>query len=403
MPNYKYSAIDKSGKRIEANQVASSKDEVISMLRKNNLYPVKVEEDIQKQKSINFSDAFGKVGIKEISIFCRQFYTLLNAGITITSCLDILSMQTENKKLAKIIGEVHEDVQKGLTFSESLKKHKNIFPELLVNMIEAGEVSGNLDGIMDRMSVHFEKENKINNKIKSAMAYPIVLSCVALGVVGFLLTFIMPTFVGMFEESGVELPLPTRILMSISNFMQTYWYIVISGTAAMIYGMLRIFKSDVARIYIDTLKFKIPVLSGTTKKIITSRFTRTLSTLLASGVGLIQSLEIVSRVVGNKLVEKGINDAKEEVRKGIDLATPIKNIGIFPPMVTSMIKVGEQSGSLDDILEKTANFYDEEVETALQTMTTLIEPIMIVVMGVLVGGIVISIMLPMFDMMNTVQ
>ncbi|WFD11039.1 type II secretion system F family protein [Tepidibacter hydrothermalis] len=402
MPNYKYSAIDKSGKKIEGKYTANSKEEVLSMLRQNNYYPMKVEED-RGSKDLRIGDYFRKIKTKDIAIFCRQFYTLLNAGITIISCLDILKLQTENKKLAKVIGDVHDDVQKGLTFSESLKKQKHVFPELLINMVEAGEVSGNLDVIMERMAFHYEKENKINNKIKGAMAYPIILSIVAVGVVTFLLTFVMPTFVGMFESSGVELPLPTRILLSISNGIKNYWYIHLLTLSVGIYAIIKYTKSERGKMLIGIINFRIPIVKGITQKIITSRFTRTLSTLLSSGVPLIQALEIVAKIVGNIIVEKGILEAKEEVRKGIDLASPLEKIGVFPPMVTSMIKIGEESGSLDEILEKTADFYDEELETALGQITTLIEPIMIIVMGGVVGFIVIAMMLPMFDMVNTID
>ncbi|SHJ82622.1 type II secretion system F family protein [Tepidibacter formicigenes] len=402
MPNYKYSAIDKSGKKIEGKHTANSKEEVLLMLRQKNYYPTKVEEDIGS-KEIRLSDMFRKIKTKDIAVFCRQFYTLLNAGVTIINCLDILRLQTENKKFAKIIGNIHDDVQKGLTFSEGLKKQKDIFPDLLINMIEAGEVSGNLDVIMERMAVHYEKENKINNKIKGAMAYPMILSIVAVGVIVFLLTFVMPTFVGMFESSGVQLPLPTRILLFISEIIKNYWYIHLLTLTVIIYGIIKYMKSDRGKSFLGIIKFRIPIVKGLNQKIITSRFTRTLSTLLSSGVPLIQSLEIVSKIVGNIIVEKGILKAKEEVRKGIDLATPIKNIGVFPPMATSMIKIGEESGSLDEILEKTANFYDEEVETALEQFTKLLEPLMIVVMAVVVGFIVIAMVLPMFDMMNTIE
>lgn len=403
MPAYNYSAVDKLGKKTEGIQEAISKEEVLDTLRMNGYFPIKVEKNIVKDKDINFAKYFKKVKTKDISVFCRQFYTLLNSGITIMNCLQILQKQTENKKFSSIIGEVYEDVQKGLTFSEGLRKHKSVFPELLVYMIEAGEVSGNLDVIMDRMSVHYEKENKINNKIKGAMAYPIILSVVAISVVTFLLIFVMPTFVGMFESSGVKLPLPTRIILFISDFIINYWYVIIITLSGGCYFLGKFISSDNGKTIIDGVKFKIPIIKGVTQKIVTSRFTRTLSTLLSSGVPLIQALEVVSRVVGNKLVEKGINKAQDDVKKGIELAVPIESMGVFPPMAVSMIKIGEESGALDDILEKTANFYDDEVETALQTMTTLIEPLMILVMGVVIGGIVIAMMLPIFDMMNTIQ
>lgn len=402
MPIYKYTAINKSGAKITNDYSAKSQAEVMIMLKENEFYPIRVEEHIER-KEIVLSDIFNKITIKDIAVFCRQFYTMLNAGVTITSALDILRQQTENKKFRKIISDICEDVQKGSAFSEALKKRKEIFPDLLINMVEAGEVSGNLDTIMDRMANHFEKEFKINNKIKSAMVYPIILSVVAIGVVVFLLTSVMPTFIGMFTSSGVPLPVPTRILLGISSALQNYWYIFFIGIISITLGINAYKKTDGGKLLISRFKLAIPVLKDSNKKIITSRFTRTLSTLLSSGVPLLEALDIVSKVVGNVVIEKDISVAKEEVRKGSTLAKPIRETGHFPPMVTSMIEIGEESGALDDILEKTANFYDEELETAIQRMTTLIEPIMIVLMAVIVGFIVISMALPMFDMVNTVQ
>jgi type IV pilus assembly protein PilC len=263
-------------------------------------------------------------------------------------------------------------------------------------------VSGNLDIIMDRMAGHYEKEFRINNKVRGAMVYPIILSIVAIGVVIFMLTFVMPTFMEMFEGSDVPLPAPTRILLSFSGALKQYWYLFIGGIVILVVFVKQLLKLNSVRILLDRVKFKIPVIKGTTEKIVTSRFTRTLSTLSASGVPLLQSLEIVANVVGNKVVGDGINTAKEEVRKGTSLSDTIKDIDVFPLMVTSMIEVGEESGSLDEILEKTAVFYDEELETALQKLTTMIEPIMIVVMAAVIGFIVVSMLLPMFGMFETI-
>ena len=402
MPTYKYTALDKYGKKIEKNYSAQSKDEVLNMLRQNSYYPIKVEID-SKTKDIKKFTIPRKVKIKDIAVFCRQFYAMVNAGVPIVNCLDILRYQTENKNLKKTLNNVYEDVNKGMTFSESLKTHKKIFPDLLINMVEAGEVSGNLDVIMARMATHFEKENKINNKVKGAMTYPVILSVISILVVIFLLVVVMPTFVGMFEISGVELPKPTLILLAVSDFIKNFWYILSAFIIGLIYTYKKYSESVKGRRKIDSIKLSIPIIKGTTIKIITSRFTRTMSTLLSSGVSLIETLDIVSRIVGNKVVEEGLLQSKEDIRKGINLAEPIKNIGVFPPMVTSMIKIGEESGALDDILEKTANFYDDEVETAVQRMTTLLEPIMIVVMAVIIGSIVIAMILPMFDMINTIQ
>jgi len=401
MAVYKYKALKGNGEKIEGTFEGNSSNEVLAMLRENSYYPVDVQEVVEKD--IRDLPFLNRIKTKDIAIFARQFYVMLNAGITIINCLDILRYQTENKKLRKIIENVYEGVQKGLTFSEALRQHQNIFPELMLNLVEAGEISGNLDIVMNRLATHFEKENKINNKIKGAMMYPIILAIVAVIVVVFLLTAVLPTFIGMFEGTGVELPLPTRMLLSLSAVIGSYWYLFILSIIAIVYILRRYVKTEGGKYNFDSLKLKIPVIKSLNEKIATTRFTRTLSTLLASGVSLIQALDIVAKVVGNKVVADGILIAKEEVRKGVDLSAPIKNIKAFSPMVTSMIMIGEESGTIDIILDKTADFYDEEVEAAIHKLTTLFEPLMIVVMAVIIGFIVISIALPMFDMIQTVQ
>ncbi len=402
MPDFKYTAIDKRGKKVEGTYTANNKNQVLTMIKDNKYIPVKIKE-IKQSTEINIAQYLGKVKTKDISIFCRQFYTMLNAGVSILNCLEILGAQTGNKKLKNVINEIYDDVQKGVSLYEAMKKHNNIFPELLINMVEAGEASGNLDTIMERMAVHFEKENKINSKVQAAMIYPIVLAVVSVIVVFFMITFILPTFVGMFEGSGVELPLPTRILMSISDFLKSFWYIIFAGLIAGGYSLSKFANSEKGKFIIDNFKFRVPIVNTTTKMIVTSRFTRTLSTLLASGISLLESLKIVSNVVGNVVVKKGIKKASEDVRKGISLSEPIRSIGIFPPMVESMVRIGEESGSLDEILEKTADFYDDEVEATIQKMTTALEPLMIVVMAVVMGAIIIAMVMPMFKMFDTMN
>ncbi|HZK02040.1 MAG TPA: type II secretion system F family protein [Anaerovoracaceae bacterium] len=402
MAIYKYEVITSKGESLEGTYDAKNKEEVLSMLRENRYYPVNIKRT-DEEKDIRNIKIMSKVKAKDIAIFCRQFYTMLNAGVTIISCLDILRQQIENKRLKQTVGIVYEEVQKGLTFSEALQDHKDVFPELLINMVEAGEVSGNLDTIMDRMADHYEKEFKINNKIKGAMVYPIILSIVAIGVVIFLLTFVMPTFMQMFEGSNVPLPAPTRFLLALSNMLKQYWYLFIGGSVLIVIGIRRILKVERVRFLADKAQLKFPIIKGITEKIVTSRFTRTLSTLSSSGVPLLQSMEIVANVVGNKVVGDGLNTAKEEIRKGVNLSQTIKDIGVFPIMVTSMIEVGEESGSLDEILEKTAAFYDEELEAAMQKLTTMIEPLMIVVMAVMIGFIVVSMVMPMFDMFGALD
>ncbi len=397
---YKYKAVSQSGEIIEGFFEGNNESDVLSMLKGNNYLPVAVEKDVGAEAQI---DIFSKkVKKKDLAVFCRQFYTMLDAGIGIVKCIEILEKQSENKSLVKALGALYEDVQKGFTLSEGMKKHAKIFPSLLINMVEAGEVSGNLDTIMERMAVHFEKENRLENKIKSALIYPIALAVVSVAVVIFLLVAVMPTFIGMFESSGQALPRPTQILLNISNWLTEFWYIFIVMVVGIIVGFIAFKQTPTGRNFLDMLKLKIPVIKDTNIKIITSRFTRTLSTLMSSGIPLLQAIDVVARVVGNKLVHDRLAVASENVRKGVSLSRAVNEVGVFPPMVDSMIKVGEESGSLDEILYKTADFYDDEVEVALQRMTTLMEPVMLVVMAVIIGFIVIAMAMPMFDMVNTI-
>jgi type IV pilus assembly protein PilC len=397
---YKYKAVSQTGETIEGFFEGEEESDVLAMIKGNNYIPISIEKDIESDAKI---DLFSKkVKKKDLAVFCRQFYTMLDAGIGIVKCLEILEKQSENKALVKALSGVYENVQKGFTLSESMRKYKKVFPGLLINMVQAGEVSGNLDTIMERMAVHFEKENKLENKIKSAMIYPIILSIVSIAVVIFLLIAVMPTFIGMFESSGQALPLPTQILLNISNWLTEFWYLFLGGVILAMAGFILYKETPSGRITLDTIKLKIPVVKDTNAKIITSRFTRTLSTLMSSGIPLLESIEVVGRVVGNKVVENRLERSMEDIRKGATLSKAVSETRIFPPMVDSMIKVGEESGALDDILYKTADFYDDEVEVALQRLTTLMEPIMLIVMALIIGFIVIAMAIPMFDMVNTI-
>lgn len=400
MANFKYRAMNSSGNKIEGSYEAKSESEVIDMITANGYYPLKVEEVIQSS-NVEFS-FMQRVTTKDIAIFCRQFYTMLDAGVTINSALSILSNQITNAKLREAVRVVEEDVKKGVTLSEAMAKHEGVFPSLLITMIEAGEVSGNLDEIMLRMSTHFEKENKINNKVKGAMTYPAILSVVCVLVVIFLITYIMPTFMDMFNEAGTVLPISTKMLIAISNFIGAHYIAIIITLTIIIVALSYYAKTEHGKYTVSTLKLKIPVIKTLNEKIIVSRFSRTLSTLLASGVSIGQALEIISGIVGNKLASDALINIRERVFRGEGLNTPIRDSKIFPEMLAVMVKIGEETGNLDDILEKTADFYDEEVEIAIQTATTLIEPTLIIVMGVVVGFIIISIMLPLFSMYTTI-
>lgn len=398
---YKYRAVSERGEILEGYCEGKTESDVLTMLKSNNYYPLSIEVD---EGSVVKEDILDKkVTKKDIAIFCRQFYTMLDAGISIINCLDTLGKQTENKTLQKAIMAVHEDVQKGMTLSETMGKHEKAFPHLLTNMVEAGEISGSLDRIMERMAIHYEKEYNIENKVINAFVYPVVLSVVAIAVVIFLLTVVMPSFIAMFEASGTTLPGPTRALLSISHWLVNYWYIIIFVVGLLIFSFTFIRSTDEGRSFFDSFKLKFPGLNNIYIKIIISRFTRTLSTLLSSGVPLLQALDVVGRVVGNKVVANKLKLVEEDIRKGVPLSRTIKDMKLFPPMVDSMVKVGEESGTLDEILYKTADFYDEEVEVSLQRMTTMLEPILIVLMSIIIGFIVIAMAMPMFEMVNTIE
>ncbi|GAA0083569.1 type II secretion system F family protein [Clostridium sp. CTA-7] len=396
MKIFKYRAMKADGTKIEGKFEGSSKEEVINMIASSGYYPLKIEEVVES-KSIEFK-FLDRITTKDLAILCRQFYTMLDAGVPITNCLNILSNEIPNKKLRDILSKIEDDVKKGELLSESMAKHNKVFPQLLISMVESGEVSGNIDEMMLRMSVHFEKENKINNKIKSAMTYPAILSVIAIAAVVFIMTFVMPTFIEMFEGEGITLPLITRIMLGTSRFLSNNLFLILISIIIIVLIFNIYKKSSSGILRISYLKLKLPIIGTLNKKIIVSRFTRTLSTLIASGVSLVHALPIVAGVLANKVAEDAILKVRERVVRGDGLSSPIRENDIFPKMLSSMIKIGEESGSLDDILNKTADFYDDEVEQSIQTTTALIEPLLIVVMGIVIGGIVISIMLPMFDM-----
>jgi type IV pilus assembly protein PilC len=318
--------------------------------------------------------------------------------MNILKAMEVVSNQTENKKLKSILKEVKNDIEKGSSFSEGLRKHKEI-PEMLVNMISVGEVSGTLDAIMVRMADYYENSYKLQKKIKGALTYPLMICVVAIIVVNLLLIFVLPTFVGMITSSGGTLPLPTRIVMGISDFMKNYGLIFMGITAVLIL-LLRMFikkNEDIAE-RIDAIKLKLPLFGKIITKIVTARFTRTFGTLMSSGVPLLESIEICSKVVGNAMAKNLLQNTSEAVKKGYGVGESLEGRGVFPGMLTQMMKIGEETGSLDSIMQKTAEFYDNEVDNATQQLSTMIEPLIIVVLGVVVGFIVIAMLLPMFEM-----
>ena len=396
MAKFKYRALTSTNEKVEGVYEAKSKDEVLAIISSNGYYPLMVEEVIE---STNIELGFKKkVKLKDIAILCRQFYTMLDAGVQIDSCLEILSEQLTHPELKKALNTVYEDVNRGDSLVDSMAKHDEVFPELLLKMIQSGEISGNLDTIMLRMSIYYEKENKINSKIKNAMIYPSILAIVAAGAVTVILMFVMPTFIEIFAENGVELPWLTKALLWTSGFMTSHSLSLMVFIFFIVF-LYRIYsRTNHGKYTMSQVKLALPILKPLNQKIIVSRFTRTLSTLLSSGMPLVQSIHIVSEVVQNKVAEEALLKVREELVKGEGLSAPIKESGIFPPMLASMVHIGEETGALDDILNKTADFYDDELEAQIQATTALIEPLLIVIMGVIIGAIVLAIMIPMFDM-----
>lgn len=397
---FKYKAATENGEVIEGIYEADSAEAVSEMLKSKNYYVI----SLQKTRSIKLETTFKpKVKTKDIAVFCRQFHAMLKAGINLVTCLDIMRTQLTNKTLKEAVGEMYEDIQKGLNLSAAMMKHSDVFPSLLISMIEAGEVSGNLDEMMERMAEFYEKESSLERKIKGAMVYPIILMVVTVAVVIFLVTSVMPTFIEIFEDSDTPLPAPTQLILKLSASLTSYWYIYIAVIGILIIVIRSWGKTDKGRFFIDNLKLKIPVFGPTNVQIITSRFTRTFATLLSSGISLVEVFDAVIRIVGNKVVEEKLEEAKDKVVRGTPLSLAIKATGIFPPMLDSMLRVGEESGALDDALQRTADYYDDEVDYAVEKMTTAFEPILIVFMGVVVGFVVIAMMMPMFDMIGAVQ
>lgn len=396
MNKYNYRAMTKDGKKTEGVYEGNSRDEVISLIAANGYYPLKIEEvKVKPHIELKFSN---RVKTKDLAVFCRQFYTMLDAGVSITNALDMLKQQTLNKVLQSALEDIEEDVKKGEMLSETMAKFPNIFPQLLISMVQSGEATGNIDEIMLRMSVHFEKENRINNKVRSAMIYPIILSIVAIAAVVGILMFVMPTFKDMFDSEGLVLPLITRALLGLSDFLVKYILFIILFVVILVVALNYYLKTEDGKRQLSKLKLKIPIFRDVTSKVIVARFSRTLSILLSSGISLIDAIPIVSAVLSNKIAEEELSKVREKVVRGDGLSGPISETTVFPDMLNSMIKIGEESGSLDSILEKTADFYDEEVEQAILVATEMLSPVLIVVMGVAIGVIVIAIMLPMFDL-----
>ena len=397
---YMWKGKSPSGEILSGEYAADTKEDLIGYLRKRKIIITSVRE---KTKEFNITMPWEKrVSVKDLGVFTRQFATMINAGLPLVQCLDILSAQTEKPYFRQSIAAVMSDVEGGSTLGESMAKHPTIFSRLFVNMVEAGEAGGILDLILNRLAVYLEKADQLQRKIKSAMTYPTVVCIVATGATIFMLMFIIPTFARMFEDFGGTLPLPTQIVMSLSDFLRNFWYVLVLGTVGAIVAFKQFYKTNLGKTKVDGLMLNIPVLGMVLRKGAVARFTRTLGTLISSGVPILNGLDITGKTAGNKVIEDAVMATRESISQGNTISDPLKKSGVFPPMVTSMIAVGEQTGALDEMLEKIANFYDDEVDTAVDALTAVIEPAMIVVMGGVVGGMLIAMYLPMFKLINVV-
>ncbi len=376
--------------------------EALTQLRRKRIIPQFVRE---KPKSLSLKlalSAGGSVSTRDLAIFTRQFATMITAGLPLVQCLDILAQQSDSAALRKIINDVRTDVESGTTLAEALGKHPKVFDNLFVNMVEAGEAGGVLDDILLRLATYIEKAEALRRKVKAAMTYPTVVLVVAVGTTTFMLLFIIPTFAKIFKDFGGELPLPTAIVMTMSEFLRSYWYLLFAGVAGLMVAFNRFNATDKGEMIVDTIKLRMPILGDLLKKAAIARFTRTLGTLISSGVPILTGLEITARTAGNRVIQEAVLATRASIREGQTIAAPLKQSSVFPPMVVQMIAVGEETGALDEMLNKIATFYDDEVNTAVDTLTSIIEPVMIVVMGLLVGGMVVAMYMPMFKLINVV-
>ncbi|MGI6748513.1 MAG: type II secretion system F family protein [Anaerovoracaceae bacterium] len=376
-------------------------DEVALMkqLKSSGLYLVDYKK-VEERKDIVGGNKI-KLSLKDIAMFSRQLSAMLEAGVTLIKALNILYLQMEKKNVKESIKRLYENVQKGDQLSDALKKQEGVYPEIMISMVEAGEASGRLDSVIAKVADTFEKDVKLRNKIKSSMMYPIILAVLCVAVVLILVMKVLPVFMTMFTESMV-LPLPTRILLAFSDILTGYWYIILLVIAAIVFGIRAYVSTEEGKRKWHSTLLKAPVLGKTITKIAAVRFTRTLGTLLSSGMTLIQSLEIVIKVVGNRIIMEGLETTKEDIRKGMPLSQSLRKADVLPPLVYSMIGIGEESGTIEDMLDKTSEYYDDEIDNSISKLVSLLEPILIVFMAFIVGFIIISILLPVFEIYQSV-
>lgn len=399
MPGFSYVAVDKRGKEKRGSLEAETRERALEQLKAEGLIPVSVREQGALNKEIDFSIG-KKVKPRDLSVFCRQFVSITQAGVPMKEALQMLSEQTENKWLKRAISEVLVNVEKGNTLADSMRSQPDIFPPMLVNMVEAGEQSGSLEMAFSRMAVHFEKEAKLKATIKKATIYPIILVIAAIGVIAVMLLFVIPIFIDMFADLDIEMPAITMFVMNSSKWMTSHWYVVLGIIVGIVAAYKLIYRTTQGRLTIDRIKMKMPLFGKLTVKTACSQFARTMSTLLMSGISTIDALETTSKIVNNIHYTNAMLKAREEVMKGVPLSEPLEASGIFPPMVYHMTGIGEETGNVEEMLEKMADYYDEEVEMTTQSVLAAMEPLIIVFMALVVGTLVIAVISPIGAMYN---
>lgn len=394
MPAFVWKGKNRLGELQEGVIVSDTKDAAALTLKRNGIQVVSIRAQAAQTRS------FGKVKPKALAIFTRQFSVMIDAGLPLVQCLEILGAQQEDKGFQKIINAVRNDVEQGATLQAALSKHPKAFSDLYVNMVGAGEAGGILDVILQRLSLYIEKAVKLTGKVKSAMFYPVTVITIAIIVVVIIMVKVIPTFAQMYEGMGSSLPFPTLICIAISNVLLRYSYLVIGFVAVVVIGLKQYYKSPAGRLQLDALMLKMPVLGDILRKVAVARFCRTLGTLTSSGVPILEGMDITARTAGNQVIQNAILKCKEAVEQGRNISTPLAETKVFPPMVVQMVGVGEATGALDAMLAKVAEFYEEEVDNAVAAMTSLMEPLIIAVLGGIIGFIVVAMYMPIFNLAN---
>lgn len=399
MATFTYKARNWDGKIVTAEMEGESKEVCISKLREKGYFVTSINE--KKSGGGNFSFGFERrVSSQEVCIFARQFSTMIGSGVPLVRCLTILQAQSENPSFKKIITQIRTDVEGGSTFSKSLEKHPKVFSDLFCSLVKAGEIGGILDTILERLADYLESSESLKSKVKGALTYPVVVFGIAMLVVVALVLFVLPQFKEIFEGMNVELPFITTALLDLSDFMVAWWFFIIPGIFAVPVLLINFFKTKTGARIFDVNILKMPAIGMMMRKVAVAKFTRTLGTLISSGVPILQALEVTAQTAGNVVIADAVDKTRVSIREGESIADPLKTSGVFPPMVVQMIAVGEETGELDKMLSKIADFYDSEVDTAVKGITSIIEPIVIVFMGVVIGGIVMAVFMPMLKLVN---